>query len=176
MFYYDQQIYYYFRNGQWDQAEELIRAHPDIVKKDRSLLCDALWYESPHSLVRALIETDPEQAKTKDYYEGYPLHNAIANNHQSDIILFILDAYPDAAKEKDSIGQYPIHIAVQMTCSLEVITKLVNAYEDGLSKEYVGDLPLHIAMNRKYDSSMLLYLIEKYPQAVSCERTLSRVE
>ena len=66
----------YMRSGEWDQAEELIRAYPDIEKKDRSLLCDALWYREvnmdTHSLVRAILETDPEQAKITDVYGEYP--------------------------------------------------------------------------------------------------------
>ena len=157
-----EQIYNHFYSNQCDKAEELIRVYPDEVKKDRQLLWIALRYKPTYSLVRALIDVDPVQARTT-YGNGYPLHRAIEKYHQSDIILLILDAYPEAAKVKHSDGWYPIYKAVENKCSLEVITKLIDVYEDGLSKEYKDDLPLHIAMNQNYDCKAILYLIEKCP-------------
>jgi hypothetical protein len=151
-----QQIKDFIRSKQWDKAEEMIRANPDEVKKDRYLLWDAIWRKPTYSLVRALIDADPEQAKSK-YFYGYPpysLHKAIKEDHPSDIILLILDAYPEAAKVKDSDGWYPIHKAVEKKCSLEVITKLDEVFEDGLLEIFKGKL---------------LYDIEKYPQFATQE-------
>ena len=60
----------YIRSEQWDKAEEMIRANPDEVEKDRSLLVHAIC---------AIIETDPEQAKTNcnAYINIYPHQIAI---------------------------------------------------------------------------------------------------
>ena len=140
---------------QFDVAKELIRANPDEVKKDQSLLWGALDYKTTYSLVRAIIETDSDQANISRINSGYNLlHVAIEKDHPSNIILLILDAYPEAAKVKLSDGWYPIHKAVEKKCSLEVITKLDEVFEDGLVEGFEGKL---------------LYDIDKYPQFASQE-------
>ena len=149
-----QQIKDFIFSNQNDNAEEMIRVNPDEVKKDRYLLWDAIWRKPTYSLVRALIDADPEQAKENKIDNEYPLHKAIKEDHPSDIILLILDAYPEAAKVKDSDGWYPIHKAVETKCSLEVITKLDGVFEDGLVEIFKGKL---------------LYDIEKYPQFATQE-------
>ena len=68
---------------QFDVAKELIRANPDEVKKDQSLLWGALDYKTTYSLVRAIIETDSDQANISRINSGYNLlHVAIEKDRR----------------------------------------------------------------------------------------------
>lgn len=80
---------------------------------------------------------------------GYPpLHNAIMNDREYYVVLFLLEQNRDAAAEQlHDCGSLPVHAAVRNQYSLEVIQALVAAFPNGvIAMDRFGCTPLHTAV------------------------------
>uniref|UniRef100_A0A6S8WUS5 Uncharacterized protein n=2 Tax=Chaetoceros debilis TaxID=122233 RepID=A0A6S8WUS5_9STRA len=90
----------------------------------------------------------------QDQSGATPLHCAIANGTNEEVILRLIDLAPKACKLSDEAGLTPLHyIAAFRSTPLSIAQRITQEYKYGIChKTKCGDTPLHILIGNSVDA------------------------
>ena len=93
-------------------------------------MCDAR-YNVPGDLelIRMLLDAFPEATHVSSA-GSLPLHIALRQHAEPEVVRLVLAAYPRAAHEVDSSGWLPLHLALESSAPTEVISWVRAAYPE----------------------------------------------
>jgi len=78
-----------------------------------------------------------------------PLHLAIENKSQFQIIARLIETWPESLQERNDNGKLPLHIAIKHLSSFRSLWMIILTYPEGLSMTYnQTKLSLHDAVAR----------------------------
>jgi len=120
----------------------------ETVKYNFGIIPEEDFYIDDHidkgnlSVVKKLIEKNPNLINYKDCFENSPLHIA-AQENQVDIAFFLIENGANV-NDKEDIGQTPLHVAVTFK-NKGIIELLIKNGSDVNAKDNSGDTPLALA-------------------------------
>jgi len=148
----------------------LARAHSDTLSL-------ALVNKAHASLLTSLIRFDKNFAMEDDRNGHLPLHLALKNRADTEVVMELIDANPLAARviqKATTQHPYPLHLALQCHYPLEVIQKLLDVpgcsakdwHQDGsYNPQHVEDLrainPLNVAIEAEARKEVIHLLLDR---------------
>ncbi|KAG1666975.1 hypothetical protein FOA52_004258 [Chlamydomonas sp. UWO 241] len=132
----------------------------------RNELHDALQREADEVL--ALPAAHPASVAEKTKSGNLPLHVALSNKAEPEVMSALLAAHPTGAAEKDSTGNLPLHLAFMKHAVPEVLSLLLAAHPTSAAEENThGYLPLHLALANKAAPEVVSALLEAHPSGAA---------
>ena len=142
------QLQFLIEAGEWDEAEQQMKSHPEEIIGSRSSTALHLALEGgeiPFPLIKTMIEMSPMVASMTDSHGNTPLHIACASEFAYDplVIVTLLAAYPQAVLMQDNTDKNtPLGMLlvmggdVNITC-LTLLLDVAYSRVAGLPKSYV---------------------------------------
>mmetsp|Transcript_26982 Transcript_26982/g.39947 ORF Transcript_26982/g.39947 Transcript_26982/m.39947 type:complete len:331 (+) Transcript_26982:99-1091(+) len=126
-----------------------------------SLLGMALGFEAPLDVIKAILEMDPAQAGSRDFYGATPLHVACLNGASLEAVLYLLGTKKELASTPDKDRRIPLHHAVECLCrneidfdqGLEIVNALINAHSQSIHhSDKHRDSPIDLVQLARIDT------------------------
>lgn len=111
-------------------------------------LYSALSSSSPLSIVRLLVDADPESVRTPNKQgDWYPLHVAVANQAPLEVVEYLISLFPEAVRFLTNTKSSLLHFALRNCASHDVVKLLLHHSPEAVSVENKnGWLPIHEAV------------------------------
>jgi ankyrin repeat protein len=127
----------------------LFLRHEALIKNDRGNLPlhSAASFRAPLEVAEALLEANPEAARSTNNYGNLALHFTAWKKGPLEVERLLLKLYPEGAAQKNNHGNLPLHYAAHYNAPLEVVEALYHAYPEGASqKNNDNNTPLDLAI------------------------------
>jgi ankyrin repeat protein len=152
----------------------------DSKKKSFIPLHAALGCKPSTHIARYILSTHPAELHLKDDQDRYPLHIAVTQCQDEDMVQFVLDEilapFSQAVTMRDIHNRLPLHIAIASQTDIRIITALLHVYpESGIEKCQTNDewrdrTPLHMACGCDCDLATVYRLLRADPSCVHALR------
>ena len=141
--------------------------HGQLAPFIHKALCRLHKHPIPTTIVRFLIEHDPECARKKFANDRWLLHEACSSNAPLEIIELLLEIHPEAIGASCRCGMYPLHSACLGEVPLATIELLLDRFPEIIRlTDNKGNLPLHLACRGGASLEVVKLLIDRYPDGV----------
>jgi len=115
-------------------------------------------------VVQSLIKWFGINATDEDSRKVLPLHLAIRELVEFDVVKNLVDLNPATIAKCDSMGSLPLHYALRYGASFQMIEYLINGLPQGcVAVDNQGNLPLHLACRQGTDVETVQLLLSQFP-------------
>ena len=163
-----------WNNAEPTLAQQLVEAYPEAAREQGA------WRTAAMQLTNRLLELYPGAVHERDKLGNLPLHLALYNRADPELVLRLLEMNPEAACEAArSGGGLPLHCALESKAQpdLAVVRRLLALYPQAVhTANSYGAMPLHIALGHTAPAPALIgLLVAAHPNAV-CQGDSSGAE
>lgn len=125
--------------------------------------------KAPPGCIKLMLDVDLSTTKMEDNNKCLPLHVAISNQAEIQVIQAILKAYPEAVEIKDKRERTPLHLVFdkQETVNPKAAFTILEAYPKASElQDKWGRTPLHTAIQFQAPLEVIQKLISEGPESL----------
>jgi len=118
-------LFKYIKREKWGKLRKVLakKGAERSIERDASglsLLGMAFGFEAPLDIIQSILELDPAQADSRDFYGASPLHVACLNGASVESVLYLIKKSRHLTSSMDKDRRIPLHHAVECLCRNEI--------------------------------------------------------